>query len=198
MCIRDRLSTEQRVLNAEMQMQTATGRRLWVLLSAISMEFGGEPAIFGIFNDITERKRIDEQLRENERRYRLLAENASDIIWMLGLDLQILYCSPSLTRLTGHALEDVVRHNFDSLMAPGSLEQIEAIVGRLVTDASSGNATPMLTMDLEVQCQDGSRLWTDTTLQVMYDDQQPIGILGVTRDITARRDACLLYTSRCV
>jgi PAS domain S-box-containing protein len=185
----EKLSIEQRVLNAEMQMQTATGRRLWVLLSAISMEFGGEPAIFSIFNDITERKGINEQLRENERRYRLLAENASDVIWMLGLDLEILYCSPSLTRLTGHALEDIVRHDFDSLMAPGSQEEVAAVLERLVTDASRGNATPALTVELEVQRQDGSRLWTDTTLQVMYDDQQPIGILGVTRDITARREA---------
>ncbi len=186
-----KLSTEQRVLNAEMQMQTATGRRLWVLLSAISMEFGGEPAIFGIFNDITERKRIDEQLRENERRYRLLAENASDVIWMLEFDLNVLYCSPSVARLTGLSAEEMAqRHNFDCLVAArltsadsGALTQLSEAV------ASSGNATPMLTVKSKCSVKDGSRFWTDTTLQVMYDDQQPIGILGVTRDITARREA---------
>jgi PAS domain S-box-containing protein len=109
--ILQRLHTEHRIINAEVQMQTAQGRRLWVSMSAIPIEFAGEEASFSIYNDITERRAINERLRESERRYRLLAENASDVIWMLDFNLKMLYCSPSVVRLIGYSAEEIAGPN---------------------------------------------------------------------------------------
>jgi PAS domain S-box-containing protein len=184
-----RLRTERRVINVEVQMQTAQGRRLWVLMSAIPVEFAGEQAIFSIFNDITERRAINERLRESERRYRLLAENASDVIWMLDFDLNVLYCSPSVARLAGYTAEEVIGRALDCPVAPESRPLISAALAQLVNASASGVAAPVLDLEIEVKRKDHSLVWTDTTLQVMYDQQQPVGILGVTRDITVRREA---------
>lgn len=187
--ILQRLHTEHRVLNAEVQMQTANGRRLWVLMSAIPVEFAGEQAIFSIFNDITERRAMDERLRESERRYRLLAENASDVIWMLDFDLKVLYCSPSVARLTGYTAEEIVGQALECPIAAESRGQMRDALTQLVHAGRSGAVAPVLDLEIAVERKDHSLIWTDTTLQVMYDQQQPVGILGVARDITVRREA---------
>ncbi|HAJ34747.1 MAG TPA: hypothetical protein DCL15_03490 [Chloroflexi bacterium] len=187
--ILQRLRTEQRVLNAEVQMQTAHGRRLWVLMSAIPVEFAGEQAVFSIFNDITERRAMDERLRESERRYRLLAENAADVIWMLDFDLQVLYCSPSVARLTGYTAEEVMGRAPEFPIAAESRAAMGDALTQLVNAGRNGAIAPVLDLEIAVERKDHSLVWTDTTLQVMYDQQQPVGILGVTRDITVRREA---------
>ncbi len=187
--ILQRLRTEHRVLNVEVQMQTALGRRLWVLMSAIPVEFAGEQAIFSIFNDITERRSMDERLRESERRYRLLAENASDVIWMLDFDLKVLYCSPSVARLIGYTAEEVVGQAMPCPIAAASRAVVRDALAQLVNASRSGAVAPVLDLEIVVERKDHSQVWTDTSLQVMYDQQQPVGILGVTRDITVRREA---------
>jgi PAS domain S-box-containing protein len=187
--ILQRLHTEHRIINAEVQMQTAQGRRLWVSMSAIPIEFAGEEASFSIYNDITERRAINERLRESERRYRLLAENASDVIWMLDFNLKMLYCSPSVVRLIGYSAEEIAGRTMDCPVAPNARSQIADALTALVNASHSDAAAPMFGLEIEVERKDHSLVWTDTTLQVMYDRQQPVGILGVTRDITTRREA---------
>lgn len=59
----ERLRTEGRLFNLEIQMRTATDRKIWVLMSAAPIEFDGEPSIFTIFNDITERRAAQEAMR---------------------------------------------------------------------------------------------------------------------------------------
>jgi PAS domain S-box-containing protein len=183
-----KLQNEQRIIDAEVQLQTARGQQLWVSMSAIPIEYSGEDAIFSIYNNITERRAITERLRESERRYRLLAENVSDVIWMLDFDLSMLYCSPSVTPLTGYSVEEMMQRQYDSLLVEDSRAQLTAALMQLTQTVRAGALAPTLTMDVEIQRGDGSRLWTDTTIRVMYDEQQPVGILGVTRDITARRE----------
>ena len=184
-----KLQIEQRIIDAELQMQTARGQRLWVSMSAIPIEYSGEAAIFSIYNNITERRAINERLRESERRYRLLAENVSDVIWMLDFDLKVLYCSPSVAPLAGFSAEETAQLDYGCLVAESSRPQMAAALTQLTQAVRAGVPAPTMTMEIEMQRRDGSCFWTDTTVQVMYDEQQPVGILSVTRDITARREA---------
>ncbi|GAH86062.1 unnamed protein product, partial [marine sediment metagenome] len=55
-----------------------------------------------------ERKRVEEALQETERLYRLVAENAADAIWTVGLDMRPTYMSPSITRLLGYSVEEAM------------------------------------------------------------------------------------------
>ena len=69
----------------------------WGEASVVSLRWEGRPATLCMLSDITERVRAQEQLKESEERYRLLAENASDIIWVVDVNLKITYVSPSTT-----------------------------------------------------------------------------------------------------
>lgn len=70
--------------------------------SKIIVDKEGNPIrIDGVSRDITDRKQAEEELRIKEERYRLLAENATDVIWTMNLDGTITYISPSVERLRG-------------------------------------------------------------------------------------------------
>jgi len=73
--------------NLETQFRTKAGHILDCLLSARAIEIGGEPCLLSVTRDITARKRTEEALQESERRYRLLAENVTDVIWVRGTGL---------------------------------------------------------------------------------------------------------------
>ena len=61
----------------------------------------------GIILDITERKLIEDTLMESEKRYRMIAENAHDIIWTANFDLRMTFVSPSIARVTGYTPEEM-------------------------------------------------------------------------------------------
>ena len=142
--------------------------------------------------EIAERKRTEEALRESEGRYRLLAENATDIIFTMGLDLRFTYISPSVTRILGYTIEEAMANTLDQVLMPASLERtIQVFTEELAIEASkSKQLWRPRTLELEQICKDGSTIWTETTLAPLRDSEsQAVGVIGITRDITERKRA---------
>jgi len=148
--------------------------------------------ILGITRDITERRKIDQKIRESEERYRLLAENVSDVIWLTNLHLEYLYVSPSIERLMGFTPEEFMAMTWSQAI---SKESLEIATKRLVAELElekAGGADPdrVVTMELEVKKKDGFWIWTEIKITFMRDnDGKAIGLLGVTRDISERKRA---------
>mgnify|MGYP005840258261 FL=1 len=138
------------------------------------------------------RLRAEQALRASEQRYRLLADNASDVIWMLSLDGRFTYVSPSVERLRGYTPDEVLAQPLAEALTPESLAVAQQAMERLVAALAAqpaGRRDPLtVRYELEQPCKDGSTVWTEVIASVIYDEAgQAAGILGVSRDISERR-----------
>ena len=85
----------------------------------------------GIARDITPRHQMEEILRESETKYRLLAENARDLIWRMDLNQRITFASPAVQLLTGFTPEEFLTLGLDQILTPASLQVAQENIVRL-------------------------------------------------------------------
>ena len=174
----------------EFRFMRKDGSTLWILERVSSIHHKGKRATLGIFMDVTERKRAEEALRDSERRYRLLAENATDVIWTADMDLHFTYVSPSVSNLLGYASEEAVSHSLDHLLTPHSAALASKSIAKGLARQGRRRQATSLTMELEHRCKNGSTVWLEVNTSILRDAEgNPTGLMGVSRDITERKHA---------
>ena len=140
--------------------------------------------------DITERKQAQEELRESERRYRLLAENAKDVIWTVDMNMRPTYMSPSITRLLGYSVEEAMALPMEAVYAPASFETAMKVFAEelAIENMEQKGLSRSRTLDLELIRKDGSIIPVEIKFSFMREpDGRPIAILAIARDTTERK-----------
>lgn len=150
--------------------------------------------IANCLNQLSLRKEVaskTQELGESEKRYRLLAENVADVIWTMNINsLRLTYVSPSVTRLCGYSVEEVMAQTLEEILTPASLAvALKALEEEMAIEKiEHKDMFRTRTLEIECKCKDGSTVWTeDKMIFLRGDDCRPVEILGVARDVTKRK-----------
>lgn len=143
--------------------------------------------VFGVilvFRDVTEERKREEALKASEARFRLLAENASDIIYRLTLTPipRFEYISPATTHITGYTPEEYYAD-------PNLLSNlIHPDYRHIFSNMLAGNFDFSRPVTLKMQHKNGFTVWTEHRNVPIYDDSGIlVAIEGIARDITERK-----------
>jgi len=159
----------------------------WIELNAVLINWKGKPATLNFMSDITDRKQAEEALQKSEAMYRLLAENASDTIWMVRLDGTFTYHSPAVKQLRGYTPEEANLIPIEHTVTPASMSIIQSIVEEENSKPNAKRWADRI-VELEMYRKDGVTIWTEASLRAVRDfEGNVIGLQGSTRDITDRK-----------
>jgi two-component system sensor histidine kinase/response regulator len=134
-------------------------------------------------NEISERKQVEEALRESEESYRDLFENAQDAIYVHDLNGTYLSGNRAAEKLIGYGRDEVIGRNFSQFVAPEYAERI-----RTSLNSKLGDKRPT-TYEIEILAKGGQRVPIEVSSRLIYERGAPVGVQGIARDITERRRA---------
>jgi PAS domain S-box-containing protein len=139
--------------------------------------------------DITEHKKNRESILESERKYRLLAENVADVIWVSDSHLKYTYISPSVEILTGYS-NDELKSMLPQNYLPKVPRELLADLARIRKSKKEDVQDTQKKWETSIQTKNGSIIWFETRIQPIFSvTGQFNGIIGVSRDITQRKQS---------
>lgn len=153
-----------------------------VTLSPIKDTEGNVVAIVGVERDISERKRMEEAIRESEAKYRLIAENMTDLIAIVDLRGEVQYVSPSSRLILGCDPETLIGDTFFSLVHPDDLEEMMLQFDEMLETQSKSQ--------FEFRANHKNGYWVVLeahAMPVINPEDQVEMIVVVARDITDRK-----------
>jgi diguanylate cyclase (GGDEF)-like protein/PAS domain S-box-containing protein len=119
-----------------------------------------------------------------------LTNNIKDVIFVLDMNLNYTYVSPSVKSLRGYEPEEVMKQALYDSFAPSSRDTVMRALYGIMALEKSGKDLIDRTLQLEVDRKDGTTVWTETKFSFVGDkNKKTVGILGVSRDITERKYA---------
>ncbi len=150
------------------------------------------PAVRRALRETHDRRQLaqaERQLAENEQRLRLLAENASDMIWTLDPSGRLNYVSPSVQRLLGYTAEEVLARGLDEILVGVSAALLRKKLADAIPQMQAGKRVHE-TLELKYLCKDGWTAWCEVSCSGMFDASNAfVGVVGVSRDVSERHRA---------
>ncbi|MCW3120375.1 MAG: domain S-box protein [Chitinophagaceae bacterium] len=137
-----------------------------------------------IARDITERKKLEEEIRQSEVRFRALIENNTDAIVLRDENFSMTYCSPSAKRILGYQPEETMPASFDAENHPGDFE----IIKKAKQEVYENPGKPVH-LNYRKKHKAGYYIWVEGVITNMLRDESVKGIVSNFRDVTEKKKA---------
>ncbi len=141
----------------------------------------GDKKILSIARDITDRKKTEQMLKQSEEKYRMISENANDLIFILGNDAKFIYCNEAFNRILGYNPEELIGTLPFDLSHPEDLKHTSDDFKSAITHGTGGNIA-------RFKHKDGGYRWVESFGKIIYDEEGNYSqMFTVSRDITERK-----------
>lgn len=169
--------------NIEYRVVTKTGDTRWISHSWSPVLADGKlQTVVSVIKDITESKRAQEAIREAEEKYRLLAENASDIIWQMDMHGMFTYVSAAVNNY-GYEQSEWIGHSILDFLHK---EEIDVVKQRIMHDIRTISHRRD---EVRMLRKDESPVWMEVSVDFVLERGKPVRIQGIARDISQRKAA---------
>ena len=181
------LREEGVVAGYELRGRRKDGGVLWVSVSAraVKDEDGSLLGFEGTIEDVDERKRAEDGLRENEQRFRATFEQAAVGVAQVSLDGEYLRVNEKLCEILGRGREELLSTTFQELTHP---EDAGASLGR--ARSLIAGEVPSYTLEKRYVRKDGSSVWVSLSVSLVRGpEDEPRYMVAVVEDISGRKRA---------
>jgi len=159
------------------------GEEFLVLEMITSITYQGDRAALVSFMDITERKQMEEALRQSEEKYRTILENMQEGYFEVDLDGNITFCNNSMCRFLGYSQEEMIGINNRQLTDKKNAEKLFRAFNEVYQTGE-----PTKEFDWQIIRKDGTKRFIEASISLRKDSTgKSIGFQGITRDVTERK-----------
>ncbi|MCX8118582.1 MAG: PAS domain S-box protein [Desulfobacterota bacterium] len=182
-----RLRGESPPSTYEVKFLRKDGTSFWGEINAKVISYLEEPGIQVWARDIDERKRAEEVLRESEKRYRSLFENAVEGIYRSSIEGRFLEVNPAMARIFGYESPEEMIEEIKDIAAQFYAEPYQR---KIFIQALKEGAGKVLGLEYEALRKDGTKIWIrDSARAVFGKDGAMLFLEGFIEDITLRKRA---------
>jgi PAS domain S-box-containing protein len=155
-----------------------------VLLASIKMAF----KLFEAHHQMLE---SDMKLIESDRKFHTLEKQIDDVIWTMDMNFRFTYVSPSIEKMHGYTVDEMMKLNLQDYLTEESSQKVIDILAKEISSyLSDKNDENIVTLELEQIKKDGTIFLTEIKARFLLDKKNdPVGIIGVTRNISERKAA---------
>lgn len=160
------------------------GNGLWLYTTAAPIK-NTKGKVLGAIEtlaDITERKRVEKELKERQEKLRRITDNMLDIICQTNMEGVLEYISPSIKNVLGYDIEDLLGRSIFEFVHPDDMDEVMTNFKKITHTLLQGKE------ELRYRHAEGYYLWLDVVGNILFDSNgQPIGVTLCARDITERK-----------
>ena len=149
---------------------------------------GAIKAVLGTVFDVTELRRQTLEAQQAKARYKMLADNANDLVLQCDLEGRVEYASPSVERLTGYTAQAVRGRSWCEMMATEDGARVRQAIVAQTEARLERRAEPL---EYRFRRADGEGVWFEGRPSLLFDPDTGAvaGFTTIVRDVTARRTA---------
>lgn len=170
--------------NRNLIIRNKDGDLLNIILKIVPLFIDGVViGFYGILKDVTEHMKSIEKLEESEKRFRIIAENATDLITLINKNGEITYISPSYKNVLGYHHQEYLGKHFIHNINPDDLGRVIEVVGKSI---QSGEP---FTVEFRQKNANEDMVWCESIGRPVFNHNNRFQDLVVlTRDISLRKD----------
>ena len=191
----DWAAMEEAVRNAEprrgpvhFRHKTKDGTVIDVEITSFEFVSGGRTSRLVIAQDVTARMRAEDELRQSEERYRELFENANDVVYTHDLDGLVTSMNLAGERVTGYARDEIIGHHIHDLLVPEDRDRAGGAMEKKLRGETAATF-----YEVSMRSKEGRPIPLELSTRLIYRDGKPVGVQGVGRDVSDRKDSEARY-----